>query len=91
VFGVEPCELSVLHFLAYVKSAGGLDNLIQIPKAFQDVCCRVVCVNVRHIVSLTSWGDDVGYHCGRFSAAVGQATRGNRELRGNVPFSGDYH
>jgi len=36
IFGCEPSEVSFLHFLAYVNSAGGVENLATIKDGFQD-------------------------------------------------------
>jgi len=36
VFGAEPCDLSMLHFLFYLRSGGGLMRLIEIEKGAQE-------------------------------------------------------
>jgi monoamine oxidase len=36
VFGAEPCDLSMLHFLFYLRSGGGLERLIEIEKGAQE-------------------------------------------------------
>lgn len=40
VFGVEPCDLSFLHFLWYINCAGGVDALVNIRDGFQMYTCR---------------------------------------------------